>query len=373
MGTIVERKRSSGGTAYMAKIVLKRDGKIVHRETKTFDRRPAARGWMQKREDELKEPGAIEAARIGRPKLRDAIDRYIATSARQLGHSKANSLDMVKRDEIADVACEDIRSHHIVEYARRVGRTVKPQTVASRLSHLSTIFTIARPAWGFPLAREEMTGALAVCRRLGITADADKRDRRPTLQELDRLMTWFAEREFRAPSSVPMTRLVAFALFSVRRESEISRLEWRDLEEDHARIIVRDMKHPGETIGNDVWCDLTPEALRIVQALPRTGPRMFPFAATTISTTFTRACRFLGIEDLHFHDLRHDGISRLFEIGWNIPHVATVSGHRTWASLQRYTHIRQRDDKYAGWKWLDIVTKKEAAQGGHSPDMASAV
>ncbi|TIN81271.1 tyrosine-type recombinase/integrase, partial [Mesorhizobium sp.] len=58
-----------------------------------------------------------------------------------------------------------------------------------------------------------------------------------------------------------------------------------------------------------------------------------------------------------FHDLRHEGISRLFELGWNIPHVAAVSGHRSWTNLKRYTHIRQRADKYAGWEWLEIVTK----------------
>ena len=46
--------------------------------------------------------------------------------------------------------------------------------------------------------------------------------------------------------------------------------------------------------------------------------------------------------------LRHDGISRLFELGWSIPHVAAVSGRRSWSSLKRYTHIRQRGDKYTG-------------------------
>lgn len=66
-------------------------------------------------------------------------------------------------------------------------------------------------------------------------------------------------------------------------------------------------------------------------------------------------CRFLEIEDLHFHDLRHEGISRLFEIGYTIPRAASVSGHRSWSSLQRYSHIRQTGDKYKGWKWLDIV------------------
>jgi integrase len=75
-----------------------------------------------------------------------------------------------------------------------------------------------------------------------------------------------------------------------------------------------------------------------------------------ISTNFTRACQLLGIIDLHFHDLRHEGISRLFEMGKTIPQVAAVSGHRSWSSLQRYTHLRQTGDKYVNWKWLPVVT-----------------
>jgi integrase len=43
---------------------------------------------------------------------------------------------------------------------------------------------------------------------------------------------------------------------------------------------------------------------------------------------------------LHFHDLRHEGISRLFESDWNFPQVASVSGHKDWKMLERYTHLR---------------------------------
>ena len=46
--------------------------------------------------------------------------------------------------------------------------------------------------------------------------------------------------------------------------------------------------------------------------------------------------------------MRHEGISRRFEMGWNIPNVATVSGHRRWNTLKRYAHIRQTADKYEG-------------------------
>jgi hypothetical protein len=55
-----------------------------------------------------------------------------------------------------------------------------------------------------------------------------------------------------------------------------------------------------------------------------------PLSTDAISAAFTWACKMLDIEDLHFHDLRHDGVSRLFEMGKTIPQAASVSGHRSW-------------------------------------------
>jgi integrase len=111
------------------------------------------------------------------------------------------------------------------------------------------------------------------------------------------------------------------------------------------------MKHPGDKLGNDVWCDLTPEATAFIEAMPKREDRIFPYSTDAISAAFTRACKILEIDDLHFHDLRHEGISRLFELGQTISQVATISGHRSWQSLKRYSHLRQVGDKYAGWKW----------------------
>src|SRR5262245_47127893 len=85
--------------------------------------------------------------------------------------------------------------------------------------------------------------------------------------------------------------------------------------------------------------------------MSRVDDRIFPFTTDAISAAWTRACQFLGIEDLHFHDLRHDGVSRLFEMGKTIPQAASVSGHRSWSSLKRYAHLRQTGDKYVNWKW----------------------
>jgi integrase len=356
MGTIISRKRRDGTMGHTAQIVIKQKGKIVHREAKTFDRRQGAAIWLDKREAELKSPGGVEAAGQARKTLADAIDHYIRQTA-SIGRTKTQVLRTIKGLDIGGMPCGEIGSKDVVAFAEALGRSVKPQTVGNYLSHLGAVFAIAGPAWGYALDHQAIKDATRVLKRMGAASKSDKRDRRPTLDELDKLMAHFIERQERRPDSAPMHKLIAYAIFSTRRQDEIVRPTWANLDEANKRLLVKDMKHPGQKRGNDVWVDLPAEALAIIKTMMvKPDAPIFPYTADAISAAFTRACQFLKIEDLHFHDLRHDGVSRLFEMGWDIPHVALVSGHRSWSSLQRYSHIRQAGDKYKDWKWLKLVT-----------------
>lgn len=51
----------------------------------------------------------------------------------------------------------------------------------------------------------------------------------------------------------------------------------------------------------------------------------------------------LKIDDLHFHDLRHEAVSRLVEAGLEDSKVAAISGHKSMQMLKRYTHLRAED------------------------------
>lgn len=353
MGTITERVRKDKSIGYTAQIRLKQNGRVVHTEAKTFDRKPAAQAWLDKRERELAQPGALESAKKEDPSLADAIDRYQRESKRDVGRTKKQVLEAIAAAPLGQMRCSEIGSQQIVQFAQSL--KVKPQTAGNYISHLAAVFRIARPAWGYPLDMQAMDDARVVMKKLGTTSKSDQRDRRPTLEELDRILTHFQGIRKRRPDSAPMVAMTAFALFSTRRLEEMCRIEWRDFDETGSRVLVRDLKHPGQKIGNDVWCDLVPEAVRIVKAQPRLDDRIFPYGTDAVGMAFTRACQFLEIADLHLHDLRHEGTSRLFEMGWNIPHVAAVTGHRSWTSLKRYTHIRQTGDKFANWKWLDVI------------------
>ena len=359
MTQIAERKRKDGSVAYVAQINIRRNGKWAHRESRSFDKRASAAAWYEKRMKEIKAAGDdLSTIKSKNRTLAAAIDRYVTESVKEIGKTKAQVLRSIREYDIADMPCNEIQSHDIVQFARELSTTREPSTVGNYLSHLSAIFALARPAWGIPLDQQSMKDAFVVCNRLGITGKGKKRDRRPTLEELDALMSAFQAKHHRRPGSIPMHRIVGFALFSTRRQEEITKIAWKGIDREHSRVFIKDMKHPGDKIGNDVWCDLPPIALRIALAMPKKDKLVFPYKPDTISASFTRTCKVLGIDDLRFHDLRHEGVTRLFETGLTIPQAAAVSGHRAWSSLQRYTHIKEAGDKYQDWSWLETLTRK---------------
>jgi len=352
MGTIIERHLNSGKKSYCAQIVVKRDGK-KHREAKTFGNRASAQAWINLRKGVLSKPGAF--SKSDDPTLAVVIDRYLGDLADEPGRTKTQVLRTIKTYDIASKRCSKLRASDYVDLFRSL--RVKPQTRGNYAAHLSAVVSIAEAAWSYPLDYGEFKKAVMVVKRLRLTSKSERRDRRPTLDELEAMLTHFAGREARGQSEIPMTKIVPFALFSTRRLEEITRICRSDYQPAHgselARVLVRDMKNPGQKRGNDIWCDLPPEAAVWVEhMLTLHGEeQIFPFNHRTIGTYWTDGARMMEIENLHFHDLRHEGVSRLFEMDWSIPRVSKVSGHQDWNSLRRYAHLRQSGDKYANWKW----------------------
>ena len=72
-------------------------------------------------------------------------------------------------------------------------------------------------------------------------------------------------------------------------------------------------------------------------------PPLFSYTPRGLSGAFLKLCRKTGIENLHFHDLRHEATSRFFEKGLNPVEVATITGHKDTRMLMRYTHLRAED------------------------------
>lgn len=345
----------------MARVRIMKDGVIVLAETETFDRKQAAQAWIKKRETELSEPGAIEHAGRPDPTLKQVIDQYLSEllATRNVGDTKKNTLRQIARTDLAAMRVSQINSTHLVEYARNriLVDGVQPQTASQDILILSSVFNVANAAWGYQVDYDDIRKTKAVMNKLGIWSKSKNRERTATTEEIDRLMTYFMDRQRRRKAMMPMTKVIAFALFSTRRLDEICRIKWEHL--DDTSVLVEDMKHPRIKWGNHVRCTVPPEAMAVIKSMPRTSDRIFPFTGDAIGANYQRACKWLGIENLTFHDLRHTGITRQFELDNDVPYVASVSGHRQWQQLARYTHFKGHGDKYANATWLEAVGIKK--------------
>ena len=76
------------------------------------------------------------------------------------------------------------------------------------------------------------------------------------------------------------------------------------------------------------------------QQRSRTGLHPFPVTSNAFRLAWDRLRSRAGLNDLRFHDLRHEAISRFFEMGLSIPEVALISGHKDVKMLFRYTHLK---------------------------------
>jgi hypothetical protein len=119
------------------------------------------------------------------------IDRYIKESKAPVTGTKAQVLKSIKNSDLGETKCSGLTSQRLVSYARDLTKTVEPQACGNYFSYLSNIFTVSRPAWGYPRSRQEFDDAVTVIKKLGLIRKGNERNRRPMLEELDLLMEHF--------------------------------------------------------------------------------------------------------------------------------------------------------------------------------------
>ncbi len=317
-----------GGTYKAATFDLKRDAVAWAREVEGQAKLVRVKGYAPP-------PAASTVA--------DLIDRYRELEAREPGRSKAATLATLKADPLGKVRLNALSALTFRDFVdRRVKAGAGGVTIAGDLSTISAVLKWGRHARRLDLPVELAMDARRDLPYRGLKTRSRERDREPTDAELARL---YAHWDANPRQRVGMTTLCRFALATAMRQDEICRIQIEDVDHIAKTVVIRDRKDPREKEGNDQTVPLLPAAWAIVQQATKdrsAGP-VFPFNGKSVSTAFTRACAALGIEDLHFHDLRHRATADLFRQGLDIPRVALMTGHKTWAMLRRYTNIKPAD------------------------------
>ena len=185
--------------------------------------------------------------------------------------------------------------------------------------------------------------AVPVLIEMKLIGKSQKRTRRPTSEEIDKLKVSLKERmAFRpnAQNSIPFIDILDFSILSCMRIGEVCALRWEDLNQLHKTILVRDRKDPRKKTGNHLLVPLLGGAFEIVMQQPQHHELIFPYNSRSVTAGFQRVRNQLGIEDLRYHDLRREGASQLFEKGYTLEEVAQVTGHRDLNILwQVYTQL----------------------------------
>jgi integrase len=344
VASIRSRRRADGTWAYTAEIRIHERKVVIYEEAKTFSRKSAAERWARARRVALEDPAALAQARAGttgKLKLSVLIKWYRETFRKlaKWGRNKEESLKRLERDPLGDEDALTLDGPRLVEFIKnRRLQGAGPSTAGNDLVWIGVVLRAAKNVDRKPVRPEIVDEARETCRELRLIGKSRRRYRRPTDSELTALDGHFELRDKR--SDIPMLDIWHFAITSTRREDEICRLLWEDNDPRTRTGLVRDAKHPEKKDGNHRRFRYTQEGWDIVRRQPRTDARIFPHKPRSVCAAFTRACQLLGIKNLHFHDGRHEAVSRLFEMGYHIEEVALFSLHESWDELKRYTNIR---------------------------------
>jgi len=124
------------------------------------------------------------------------------------------------------------------------------------------------------------------------------------------------------------------------RQGEPVALRWENVDLTRRIANLPDTKN-----GEARTVPLSSTSVEVLRTLPRSlDGQVFPgLTAEAVKRAFARATRRASIENLHFHDLRHEATTRLFERGLNLMEVATITGHKDLRMLRRYTHLKAED------------------------------
>ncbi len=256
--------------------------------------------------------------------LRELLARYVSEiTPRKKGH--VQEAYRINRLMLSDLAARNLKDLSPSDLARFRDERLKSGTEAARydLVLIQGVINTAMREWGLDLQQNPVT-------RVTKPKPVRARERRLTDSEL----TSIVERAHGRCGGVLLPTIL-LAIQTGMRRSELLSMTWANVALAMGTVTLADTKN-----GKPRTVPLTSEAIQILSDLPRDTSNVLPISANALALGWKRLVRTCGIVDLRFHDLRHEAISRFFEMGLNVPEVALISGHKTPSQLFRYTNLK---------------------------------
>lgn len=294
---------------------------------KTFANKNDAIAWARLIESEIDRGQFLNRTEAENTTLSELLNRYLQEVTPQ---KKGATVERyrIKAWLKTDLAKRYLSTLKASDFAiwrdNRIKSGSAANTIRLELAVISNLFNVAKSEWGFESLRNPTENIRTPKLPSG-------RSRRVSDKEIDLLI--------KHTESIALPSILKIAVESGMRRGEIASLEWK-----HINLSARTALLPDTKNGEVRLIPLSTSCRDTIKSLPRNiNGRLFNMTPHAISYAFIRACKRAGLTDLHFHDIRHEAITRLFERGFNVMEVSSISGHKTLQMLKRYTHLRAEE------------------------------
>lgn len=321
------------------KVLIRKTG--LPPQIKTFKTKTNAEKWARLIESEIDRGVFVDRQEADRVTVGELIDRYIqeVTPTKRSAKNDKQRLLFLKRT-FGHFIVSQLQSKHIAAYRdKRLADGRQGATVLKEIGSIAHLLDVAIKDWGIPLI-----GNVALLVRK--PRQSRGRDRRLTNNE--ELILIEGAKNSRSFLLAP---IITLAIETAMRLGELLALEWGNIDLRNQTALLPLTKN-----GEARLVPLTKKAVETLQSIPRqlNNPKVFWtwIRPDSFENAWRRMLSKTDIQDLRFHDLRHEACSRLSERGFSILEVAHISGHKTLQQLKRYTHL----------KTIDLVAKMNDGQ-----------
>ena len=292
---------------------------------KSFTKLADAKIWAYQTELELERASAGTSPAPIKLTLLEAKKRYIDSivSQHKGKDSETYRLDAIISRLGQNRDIKDISPNDIALYRDTRLKLVSTGTVRRELVVISGLFNTAINEWTIANLSNPVRG-------VKMPPDSPKRTRRLNQYEKTLLLS---QAKFESSREVYLAILIATE--TGMRQSEILRLISNVIDFKNRTILIKETKN-----GEDRTIPISEHLASELGSFFNGTNSGFMLTRSGLQQAFRRLTRKLSIENLRFHDLRHEALSHFFELGLSVPEVQLISGHKTVDQLMRYSHAR---------------------------------
>lgn len=295
--------------------------------SQSFLRKEDAERWSRKTEADIEAGVYLEDIEASKKiTIREAARTLTSDYLPKLsdGNREKNRLEhLLEISGWEHKSLANLRTKEIYEYIRnREKDGASANTIRLDLALLSRLYKFAIQQWGL----ENLTNPVKAVERPSTASSA--RVRRLEEDEEEKLLQ---------SAHDDLKPIILLALETAMRREELATLTWKNV-----NIEKRTAHLPITKNGSARTVPLSTRAIAIIQALPHnTNDKIFILTKNQITDRMRGAIKRAKIENLRFHDLRHEATSRFFEnTTLDMMEISRITGHKSLSMLSRYTHLR---------------------------------